>query len=148
MNKKNYIVSNYILAFAGILFILFYLFLSFNNRVADEDLVIFPVIQSKDLFGFVGWFLGELNIINISDFIVLISRFVYTSGFIVIGILTLYRKRLMKELHYLILAAFTMGLILAVANSIAFFKAITNRELKWYCTPKSANYKFIKNENS
>ena len=101
--------------------------------------VIAPMVVIMTIFGFAGWFIGEPTLFSFSDVVNLISRGIYTAGFISMGVFTLYKKRQLSELPYLVASAFTIGIILAVANSIAFFKAAANSKLGWYCTPKSAN---------
>ena len=54
------------------------------------------------------------------------------------------REKLIKETRGLIRQA---NLDLAVANSIAFFRAISNKKLQWFCTPKLANDQFVENGN-
>jgi len=112
------------------------IFLTLGNMIA-------PLVFIMTLAGFTGWFLGEPTLLNFSDLINLLSRFLLTAGFIFIGAFTLYKNQLLKEFPYLILSVFTMGLLLAVANSIAFSKAILNKQLSWFCTTKEANEKFV-----
>jgi len=102
-----------------------------------------PFVFFMTLAGFSGWFLGEITLFSINDLITLIMRVLFTAGFIVMGIITLHKNNLLKELPYLILSIFTMGIILAVANSIAFYKAVFNRQLFWFCTTKEANDEFV-----
>lgn len=102
-----------------------------------------PAVVLMTVFGFSGWFLGEPQLFNMQDVFTLLSRFLFTAGFLVMGILTLWKKRLMIEIPYLVLSAFTVGLVLAMANSVAFIKAIFNRELHWFCTPKTDNTKVV-----
>lgn len=104
--------------------------------------VIAPVVLIMTLFGFAGWFLGEFELINVNEVVTLISRFIYTSGFIFMGAFALYKKKQLKEFPYLFLSALTMGLVLCIANSIAFFRAVSNKKLAWFCTPKAANNDF------
>lgn len=108
--------------------------------------VVAPIVVVMTFFGFAGWFLGELALFNMNDLTSFLTKFLYTSGFIFIGIAALYKKRQLSELPYLLLSGFSIGLVLAVANSIAIFRAITNKKLQWFCTPKLANYKFVKND--
>ncbi len=104
--------------------------------------VIAPVVIIMTVFGFTGWFFGELELISFTDVIVLFMRLGLTAGFIIIGLLTLYKRRILKEFPYLVLSVFTMGIVIAVANSIAFFMAIIDKKPHWYCTPKIQNDKF------
>ena len=110
--------------------------------------IVAPVVVVMTFFGFAGWFLGELTLFNMHDLIPFSLKFLYTSGFFFMGILTLYKKRQLGELPYLLLAGFTIGIVLAVANSIVFFRAVANKKLQWFCTPKSANEEFVKNDTA
>lgn len=102
-----------------------------------------PFVFFMTIAGFSGWFLGDITLFSMNDFITLVTRIIFTAGFVVIGITTLYKNKLLKEIPYLILSVFTMGIILAVANSIAFYKAIFNKQLFWFCTAKEANDEFV-----
>ena len=55
------------------------------------------------------------------------------------GLVALIKLKRAKEFKYLVFSAFTVGLVLAVANSIAFGRAVLNKGLHWHCTPKAAN---------
>lgn len=102
-----------------------------------------PLVITMTFFGFAGWFIGDPSLINLRDFIGLLLKLLLTAGFFFIGWLTLYRRKSLKEFHYFIFSAFALGLILAVANTVAFYKAATNKRLHWYCTVKDDNTKFI-----
>lgn len=105
--------------------------------------IIAPAVLFMTLFGFSGWFIGEPTLFNIKDLIDMVTRFLLTAGFFLIGAATLYKRKELKELPYFIFSAFTLGLVLAVANSVAFYKAATNKKLHWYCTVKDDNQKFV-----
>jgi cellulose synthase/poly-beta-1,6-N-acetylglucosamine synthase-like glycosyltransferase len=98
-----------------------------------------PFVVIMTFFGLSGWFIGEPNLFNWHDIIVLVSRFFFTAGFLLMGLLTLYRYKAVKEFGYFVLSSFTVGIVLAVANSFAFVKAMFNSKLHWFCTPKTAN---------
>ncbi len=106
--------------------------------------VIAPIVVMMTFFGFSGWFLGDPSVFQVSDLITFLSRFLITAGFIIVGIITLKKQKLLKEWTYLILCAFTVGLVLAVSNSFAFIKAVFNQKLSWYCTPKIDNVDSLK----
>jgi cellulose synthase/poly-beta-1,6-N-acetylglucosamine synthase-like glycosyltransferase len=106
------------------------------------------VVILMTVFGFAGWFLGELKLFTLVDFQVFWVRILLTAGFMFAGIVTLIKRKKMNEFFHLILSLFTMGLVLAVSNSIAFIKAALNQKLHWYCTPKIANTDVIENESS
>jgi cellulose synthase/poly-beta-1,6-N-acetylglucosamine synthase-like glycosyltransferase len=101
-----------------------------------------PFVFIMTLAGLSGWFLVDTALFSTTDFITFLNRFLITGVFIAIGAMALYKNHRLKEFAYLVLSAFTLGLILAVANSIAFFKAAFNMGLSWFCTAKEANSKF------
>ena len=105
--------------------------------------IIAPFVFIMTIAGFSGWFLGDPKLFSLSDLLNMAVRFLLTVGFLVIGSTTLYKNKLLKELPYLLLTSLTIGLVLAVANSIAFFKAASRQQLSWFCTPKEANSKLV-----
>ena len=102
-----------------------------------------PFVFLMTVAGFSGWFLGELTLFNIGDFVTLATKLMLTTGFLVIGFAALHKNKLLKESHYLVLSVFALGIVLAVANSVAFLKAISNKQLAWFCTTKEANEQFV-----
>ena len=102
-----------------------------------------PFVFIMTIAGFSGWFLGEPELFGFNDIIDMAVRLLLTAGFLVVGIMALHKNKALKEFPYLILASLTLGLVLAVANSIAFFKAAFNKRLSWFCTAKEANNKFV-----
>ena len=60
------------------------------------------------------------------------------------GLVALIKLNRAREFKYLVLSAFTVGLVLAVANTIAFTLAVFNKGLHWHCTPKIANEEVLK----
>ena len=102
-----------------------------------------PIIVGMTLFGLSGWFVGEPTLITWGDMVEFIAKFLMTAGFIFIGAVMLYRYRLLKELKYLVATVFTIGPIMAFSSTIAFFRAIFNKGLHWFCTPKNDNVKAL-----
>jgi hypothetical protein len=128
--------------------ILFKKGLSFKQRL----MIIFITLSNSStiavvimtLFGFSGWFLGEPRLVNLTDFLDLVSRFLVTAGFIFAGLVTLVKRKQIKEFGHLVGATLTMGLVLAFSNGAAFFKALINGKLHWFCTPKIRNRSIVK----
>ena len=102
-----------------------------------------PFVFLMTIAGFSGWFFGELTLFNIGDFITLMTRLLLTAGFLIICATALHKNKLLKEFPYLLLSVFTLGIVLAVANSAAFLKAVLNKQLSWFCTDKEANDEFV-----
>ena len=125
-------------------------------NIKQRILIIFTTLSNSStifvvlmtFFGFAGWFLGELKLFTFSDFIQFWSKLFVTAGFIFAGLVTLYKRNRLNEAKYLILSVFTMGIVISVANAIAFTKAVFNKKLHWFCTPKAANSDIIKNDSS
>lgn len=106
------------------------------------------VVVLMTFFGFAGWFFGELKLLTFSDFIQLWSKIFMTGGFVFAAIIALYKRNRLNEFWYLVLSVFTMGLVIATSNAVAFTKAVFNKRLGWFCTPKVANVDVIKNDIS
>ena len=106
--------------------------------------LIAPIVVVMTFFGLFGWFLGELRLFNMTDLVDFVVRFGLTAGFLSMGLLTLFKSKKMNETKHLVFSMFTMGLVLAVGNSFAFIKAVTNQPLHWFCTEKRANDDSIK----
>jgi len=109
-----------------------------------------PVILLMTIVGFLGWFTGTIHLFGLKDLIDFFVKFFYTAGFLIMGIVMLVKRRSPREFPHLVLAAFTLGLLLAAANSIAIYKALLRKEKplfgsvknSWICTPKSSNRRF------
>ncbi len=106
------------------------------------------IVVLMTIFGLGGWALGEPRLVTFSDFIDFASKWAITAGFLSAGIVTLYKRKQLSETGQFILSITTMGLVLAVCNSIAFSRSVLNRKLHWFCTPKTANYQALENDSS
>src|SRR3989338_701851 len=102
-----------------------------------------PFVFIMTIAGFSGWFLGEPELFNITDLVDLVTRIFITGGFLIIGAIALHKNKLLKEFPHLILTSITIGVVLAVANSIALLKAAFNKKISWFCTTKEANAKLV-----
>lgn len=108
--------------------------------------IIAPIVFLMTFFGMVGWFLGDPRLFNLNDIIQFFLKFAYTSGFLLLGGIALFKEGYLKEFPYLVLGTFSVSLILVAFNSFAFFKAVMNRPLFWHCTPKSGNVRPAKHD--
>jgi len=113
--------------------------------------IIFPIIIIMTLAGLCGWFLGGPQLFNISDLFELVIKFSYTTGFLILAAMTLYKQKRIDEFPKLLLAAFSISIVLAFANSVALFRAIFlknkylfGKKTSWVCTPKQGNDGFSK----
>jgi len=119
-------------------------FMTLGNLVA-------PVVILMTLAGFAGWFIGnDPRLFGLGDILTFILKFLYTAGFLVMGAVALWKRRTIREFPQLLLAAFSISLILVFANSVAVYKALFRKEQplfgsaknSWVCTPKTGNERF------
>lgn len=117
-------------------------YLTLGNLVA-------PAVILMTIAGFMGWFSGDLQLFAFGDIIEFLLKFVYTAGFLIMGFVMLVKRRAPSEFPKLVLAAFSISLILAFANSVAVYKAIFRKEKplfgrssSWICTPKTGNKRY------
>jgi cellulose synthase/poly-beta-1,6-N-acetylglucosamine synthase-like glycosyltransferase len=120
------------------------LFMTLGNLVA-------PAVILMTVAGLACWFSGgDLKLFGISDFLTFFLKYLYTAGFLVMGFVALYKRRSLVEFPRLLLATFSISLILVFANSVAVYKAIFWKERplfasaknSWICTAKIGNEKF------
>lgn len=117
-------------------------FMTMGNLVA-------PLVLLMTVLGFMGWFSGDIKLFGLTDFMQLILKFVYTSGFLVMAGVMLYKHKNLNDFPKLVLATFSISLILATANSIAIYKAIFRKDKplygnnsSWIVTPKKGNEEY------
>lgn len=111
-----------------------------------------PIILIMTLAGLSGWFMGDPQLFELSQLFEFSIKFFYTAGFLIMAGITLYKHKSLKEFPKLLLATFSVSIILAFANSVAAYKAIfmKNKELypskknSWICTPKQGNANYLK----
>jgi cellulose synthase/poly-beta-1,6-N-acetylglucosamine synthase-like glycosyltransferase len=106
-----------------------------------------PVVLLMTVAGMLGWFLGEVQLVTLTQVWEFIIAFAYTAGFLTMGLVTLIKHRSAKEFPHLLLATFTVSIILAIANTIAIYKALFRKNSyvfvkernSWICTAKQGN---------
>ena len=114
--------------------------------------LIAPAVIVMTIAGFSGWFLGDPQLFQTAQLMEFFIKFFYTSGFLIMGFMTFYKRKSLSEFPHLVLAALSISIILSVANTVAIYKALFrkdeplfsgNRE-NWPCTPKSGNAAYAK----
>ncbi|MCF7865857.1 glycosyltransferase [Candidatus Woesearchaeota archaeon] len=111
-----------------------------------------PIILLMTLAGFAGWFFGEPQLFGVQQLMEFTAKFFITAGFLLMAYITLYKQRSLKHFPSLVLATFSISIVLAMANSVAVYKALfqKNKHLykdkknSWISTPKTGNAKFLK----
>jgi cellulose synthase/poly-beta-1,6-N-acetylglucosamine synthase-like glycosyltransferase len=98
--------------------------------------IIAPMVILMTIFGMMGWFLGDPELFQVQDLISFIVKFLYTSGFMIFGIYALHKEDHLKHIPYFIITSMTVSLVLITFNTLAFFRAIFNKPVFWYRTPK------------
>lgn len=116
------------------------LFFTLGNLIA-------PPVLIMTVFGLLGWFFGDPQILTMTDLVTLILKIAYTAGFVLIGVLALYKRKMLKDTPQLLLTLFSLSIVLAVANSVALFRAAfmsdkplyPGQQTSWITTPKEGN---------
>ncbi len=103
-----------------------------------------PIVIIMTISGFLGWFIGDPSLFHFSDVVKFLIRFLYTFGFLFMGGLMMYKRKMLKEYGYLIKGSFTISIVLVFTVAYAAIRALTNKKLSWFCTPKIKNINFVK----
>jgi len=114
--------------------------------------IIAPAVILMTIAGLSGWFLGDPKLFEMSQVLEFIVKFFYTSGFLLMAITTLYKRGTLREFPHLLLATVTVSIVLAVANTLAVYRALfmkdkplfSSKKNSWICTPKSGNQAYTK----
>jgi cellulose synthase/poly-beta-1,6-N-acetylglucosamine synthase-like glycosyltransferase len=114
--------------------------------------LIAPAVIVMTLAGISGWFLGEPQLFQASQIFEFFIKFFYTVGFIIMALITFFKLKKVREFPQLLLACFSISIVLAFANTAAAFRAVfmKNKPLfkaskdSWICTPKQGNVDFEK----
>jgi cellulose synthase/poly-beta-1,6-N-acetylglucosamine synthase-like glycosyltransferase len=120
-------------------------YLTLGNLIA-------PAVIVMTLAGISGWFLGEPTLFQLSQVSEFFIKFFYTVGFMIMALITFFKLKKVREFPQLLLASFSISIVLAFANTVAAFRAVfmKNKPLfkaskdSWICTPKQGNLDFEK----
>jgi cellulose synthase/poly-beta-1,6-N-acetylglucosamine synthase-like glycosyltransferase len=102
-----------------------------------------PFVVIMVITGQLGWILGTPKPFEISDFIKFVSVFMYTSGFLVVAVYSIKREDLNIGTFSIIFASLTIGVVLAITNSISFVRALLGLRTAWFRTPKWGSIKIM-----
>ncbi len=100
--------------------------------------IVTPFVVVSAITGQLGWLITPAKPFALADIVRFFSILFITSGFIFIGALSLYPGT-RKDLPKLLVATFTLGIVLAFANMVAFFSALFRKKMTWIRTPKFGN---------
>ncbi|MBN2052268.1 glycosyltransferase [Candidatus Woesearchaeota archaeon] len=114
--------------------------------------IIAPAVILMTLAGLTGWFLGEPELFQVTQIAEFLIKFLYTIGFIIMALITFFKLKKVREFPQLLLACFSVSIVLAFANTVAIFRAIflpkkplfKSSKGSWVCTPKQGNINFEK----
>ena len=114
--------------------------------------IIAPAVILMTLAGASGWFLGDPQLFQTSQLFDFFIKFFYTGGFLLMGFMTLYKRRSLSDFPKLVLAALSVSIVLSFVNSVAVYKALFRKDKQlfpskknsWICTPKSGNAAYAK----
>ncbi len=98
--------------------------------------LITPFVVGAAVTGQLGWIITPPKPLVLTDIFNFGKTLLLTSGFVALGIIALHRAGRIRDFFRLYLAAFIIGIVLAAANMVAFFRSITKRHTTWIRTPK------------
>ncbi len=98
--------------------------------------IITPFVVGAAVTGQLGWLITPPKPLALADIVNFGKTLLLTSGFVALGIIALHRAGRIRDFFKLYFAAFFIGIALAGANMIAFFKSLTKRKTIWIRTPK------------
>ena len=98
--------------------------------------VITPFVVGAAVTGQLGWLITPPKPLALADIVNFGKTLLLTSGFIALGIIALHRAGKIHDFFKLYFAAFFIGIVLAGANMVAFFRSVAKRRTGWIRTPK------------
>ncbi len=115
-----------------------------NFTVSQKGMITFlttsyvmtPIVVMIAISGQLGWILTPPKPLQWSDLTRFLITFLYTSGFVFIGTIAIYRAGRLGDFFKLFVASFIIGVILSFTNMLAFFKAVLGMKSGWVRTPK------------
>ncbi len=105
--------------------------------------IITPIVVMIAISGQLGWIITPPKPLQWTDAINFLMVFAYTSGFIFLGTIGLYRAGKLGDFFKLFVASFVIGIILAFSNTISFFKAVFGLKGVWIRTPKMGSISIL-----
>lgn len=102
-----------------------------------------PFVAVMAITGQLGWVLGTPKPFEFSDFVKFLTVFTLTSGFLAASTYSLRKEKLVKEMPNVIFAVLTLGIVLAISNSIAFIRALLGLKTPFFRTPKWGSIRIL-----
>ncbi len=102
-----------------------------------------PFVVLMAISGQLGWVIGTPKPFSIMDFIKFVAIFVATSGFLISAGYAMKKENYLYAWKEVSFAALTLGIALAFFNTIAFLRALFNRPMIWFRTPKWGSLKIL-----
>ncbi len=106
--------------------------------------LIAPFVVLMTLTGQLGWVLGPMKPFELQDFYRFVFYFVATGGFLAVLGFTLKKENLTKDFPSVFFGAMTIGVLLAITNSIAAMRALLGMKMVWFKTPKWGDFSVLK----
>lgn len=105
--------------------------------------IIFPAVVIMTVAGLLGMITGIPHPITVQDLLDTIKNFAITSGFFVVAFIALKKENKLSMYKSSFFSTLTIGIVLSIFNAVALFRAIFNRPMIWYRTPKFGSIKII-----
>jgi len=105
--------------------------------------MIFPFVVVMTIAGLLGMITGIPHPLTVQDMLNTTQTFAITSGFFILSFYSLKKERKLKIYKSALFSSLTLGVILSVYNTIAFLRAVFNKPMIWYRTPKFGSIKIV-----
>jgi hypothetical protein len=105
--------------------------------------MIFPFVVVMTIAGILGMVTGIPHPLTMQDLLDTMKNFAITSGFFITSFYALKREKKLKIYKSSLFSSLTLGVVLSLFNTIAFLRAIFNKPMVWYRTPKFGSIRII-----
>jgi len=105
--------------------------------------IIFPFVVVMTAAGFLGMITGVPHPLTTQDLLDTIKNFAITSGFFVTAFIALKKENKLNMYKSSFFSALTLGVLISGFNAVAMLRAIFNRSMIWYRTPKFGSIRII-----
>jgi cellulose synthase/poly-beta-1,6-N-acetylglucosamine synthase-like glycosyltransferase len=105
--------------------------------------LIFPFVVVMTIAGLLGMITGTPHPITLEELLNTFKNFAITSGFFIISFIALKRENKLSLYKSSFFSTLTVGIVLSIFNAVALLRAIFNRPMIWYRTPKFGSIRIM-----
>jgi uncharacterized membrane protein (DUF441 family) len=93
--------------------------------------------------GLLGMITGTPHPITLEELLNTFKNFAITSGFFIVSFIALKRENKLSLYKSSFFSTLTVGIVLSIFNAVALSRAIFNRPMIWYRTPKFGSIRIM-----